>query len=100
MDDFAIVFTSAVHGGLDRVLGQSGTSAVLVHLKMTNDLPDAAEFHEKLLVLFGARATLSLERAIVRDLAARLKWSLNASNYEGAFDFKATIGAAREGAKA
>jgi hypothetical protein len=100
MEDFDTTFMSAVHGGLDKVLGRSGTSAVLVHMKMTNNLPDAAEFHEKLLVLFGARATMSLERAIVRDLAVRLKWSLDGSNIEGAFDFSATIGAAMEGSKA
>jgi len=99
MEDFAAKFKSAVHAGLDKVLGQSGTSAVLVHLKMTNNLPDAARFHEKLLVLFGARAATSLERAIVRDLAARLDWSLDDSNIEGAFDFSATVGAAMEGAK-
>jgi hypothetical protein len=51
-------------------------------------------------VLFGARATLSLERAIVRDLAVRLNWSLDSSNIEGAFDFNETIDASREDAKA
>ena len=100
MDGFAAALMSAVHGGLDKVLGHSGTSAVLVHMKMTNNLPDATEFHGKLLVLFGARATLSLERAIIRDLAVRLKWSLVGSNIDGAFDFNATIDAARKGAKA
>ena len=40
------------------------------------DLPEPGEFHKKLLALFGAQGTLSLERAIVKDLAIRLKWSL------------------------
>lgn len=66
-------FRNAVHGGLDRVLGQSGTEAVLNHMRMTNDLPDLTEFHIKLLALFGAQGTVSLERAIVKDLAIRLR---------------------------
>ena len=97
MDDFAATFTSAVHGGLDKVLGQSGTEAVLVHMKMTNNLPDAVEFHKKLLALFGAQGTLSLERAIVKDLALRLKWSLTLLNVEDAFDFHATMLALEKG---
>ena len=97
MDDFAATFTSAVHGGLDKVLGTSGTEAVLVHMKMTNNLPDAVEFHKKLLALFGAQGTLSLERAIVKDLALRLKWSLALLNIEDAFDFHATMQALEKG---
>jgi hypothetical protein len=97
MDDFATTFTSAVHGGLDKVLGQSGTEAVLVHMKMTNNLPDAVEFHKKLLALFGVQGTLSLERAIVKDLALRLKWSLSLLNIEDTFDFHATMLALEKG---
>ena len=99
MDDFAATFTSAVHGGLDKVLGQSGTEAVLVHMKMTNNLPDAVEFHKKLLALFGVQGTLSLERAIVKDLALRLKWSLALLNIEDTFDFNATMLALEKGAQ-
>ena len=76
-EDFATSFNYAVHGGLDKVLGQSGTAAVLFHMKMAHGLPEPGEFHKKLLALFGAQGTLSLERAIVRDLATRLKWSLD-----------------------
>jgi hypothetical protein len=90
-DDFPTSFTNAVHGGLDNVLGQSGTTAVLTHLKMTNSLPDPAEFHKKLLSLFGEQATLSLERAIVKDLVRRLKWALELLSVEGPFDFSATM---------
>jgi hypothetical protein len=99
MDDFATTFTSAVHGGLDKVLGQSGTEAVLVHMKMTNNLPDVIEFHKKLLALFGVQGTLSLERAIVKDLALRLKWSLALLNIEDTFDFHATMLALEKGAQ-
>ena len=90
-EDFATTFASAVHGGLDKVLGQSGADAVLVHMKMTNDLPDPVEFHKKLLALFGAQGTLSLERAIVKDLAIRLKWSLALLKMENSFDFSSTM---------
>jgi hypothetical protein len=100
MEDFAATFRNAVHGGLDKVLGQSGTEAVLVHMKMTNNLPDPAEFHKKLLALFGAQGTLSLERAIVRDLATRLRWSLALLKMEDSFDFSATMRALERGAKA
>ena len=90
---------NAVHGGLDKVLGQSGAEAVLSHMKMTNNLPDPAEFHKKLLALFGAQGTLSLERAIVKDLAIRLKWSLALLKMEDSFDFSATMRARREGSE-
>jgi len=90
-EDFATSFNFAVHGGLDKVLGQSGTEAVLFHMKMANGLPEPGEFHKKLLALFGPQGSLSLERAIVRDLATRLKWSLDLLNIEGTFDFDATM---------
>jgi hypothetical protein len=99
-EDFATSFNNAVHGGLDKVLGQSGAQAVLLHMKMANGLPDAVEFHKKLLALFGPPATLSLERAIVKDLATRLTWSLEVLNIEGAFDFNATMRAVEKGVKA
>jgi hypothetical protein len=69
-------------------------------MKMTNDLPDPAEFHRKLLTLFGAQGTLSLERAIVKDLATRLSWSLSLLKMEDSFDFSATMRAIENGAKA
>jgi hypothetical protein len=90
-ESFTVTFASAVHGGLDKVLGQSGADAVLVRMEMTNSLPDPAEFHKKLLALFGAQGTLSLERAIVKDLAIRLKWSLGLLKMEDTFDFGATM---------
>jgi hypothetical protein len=99
-EEFAATFTIAVHGGLDKVLGQSGADAVLMHMKMTDDLPDPAEFHRKLLALFGAQGTLSLERAIVKDLAARLRWSLSVLKLEDAFDFSATMRAIEKGSRA
>jgi hypothetical protein len=98
-EDFATTFNIAVHGGLDKVLGQSGAQAVLLHMKMAHGLPDPVEFHKKLLALFGPPATLSLERAIVKDLAQRLKWSLEVLSIEGAFDFNATMRAVEKGAK-
>jgi hypothetical protein len=91
MEGFATAFNSAVHGGMDKVLGQSGTEAVLSHMRMTNSLPDPAEFHKKLLVLFGVQGTLSLERAIVKDLLIRLHWALDLLNMQGSFDFDATM---------
>ncbi len=99
-EDFAVTFENAVHGGLDKILGKSGTDAVLARMKMTNDLPDPAEFHGKLLALFGAQATLSLERAIVKDLAIRLKWSLALLGIESSFNFSETMRAMEKGAKA
>ncbi len=99
MEEFSITFNDAVHGGLDKVLGQSGSAAVLSHMKMTDNLPDVVEFHKRLLALFGKQATLSLERAIVKDLATRLKWSLDVLQIEGAFDFNATMRAVEKGVK-
>jgi hypothetical protein len=99
-EDFATSFNYSVHGGLDKVLGQSGTAAVLSHMKMSRGLPEPGEFHKKLLALFGKQGTISLERAIVRDLAIRLKWSLDLLDIEGAFDFDETMRAVEKGAKA
>jgi len=97
-EDFATSFNSAVHGGLDKVLGQSGTAAVLFHMKMARGLPEPGEFHTRLVALFGPQGTLSLERAIVRDLATRLKWSLDLLSIEGAFDFDMVMQAVEKGA--
>ena len=99
-EDFATSFNYAVHGGLDKVLGQSGTAAVLSHMKMARGLPEPGEFHKKLLALFGQQGTISLERAIVRDLAVRLKWSLDLLDIAGTFDFDATMRQVGKGAKA
>jgi hypothetical protein len=99
-EDFATAFDYAVHGGLDKVIGQSGTAAVLFHMKMSHGLPEPGEFHKKLLALFGPQGTLSLERAIVKDLATRLRWSLDLLNIEGVFDFDATMRAVEKGSKA
>jgi hypothetical protein len=98
-EDFATAFSNAVHAGMDKVLGQSGTAAVLFHMKMTNSLPDPAEFHKKLLILFGAQGTLSLERAIVKDLIIRLKWALDLLSMQGTFDFDATMRKIMEGVR-
>jgi hypothetical protein len=99
MEDFGVSFTSSVHGGLDKILGKSGADAVLAHMLMTNVLPDATVFHTKLLALFGVQGTLSLEKAIVKDLAMRLKWSLALLKMEGDFDFTMNMRALQEGAK-
>jgi hypothetical protein len=99
-EEFAVTFTNSVHGGLDKVLGTSGTSAVLFNMQMTRGLPNPAEFHRRLVALFGPAGALSLERAIVKDLAARLKWSLELLNVEGVFDFNAVMSAVEKGAKA
>jgi hypothetical protein len=68
-------------------------------MKMTSSLPDPGEFHKKLLALFGEQATLSLERAIVRDLVRRLKWALELLNLESTFDFSAIMLKIKEGVK-
>ena len=98
--EFAPEFVNAVHGGLDKVLGTSGTTSILFHIKMGEALPDAAEFHKRLLAIFGAQGTMSLERAIVKDLATRLKWSLDLMKIEGAFDFNNTMAVMEKGVKA
>jgi len=97
--DFAATFNDAIHGGLDKVLGKSGAEAVLSHMNMTHNFPDPVEFHMKLLALFGAEGARSLERAIVKDLAQRLRWALDVLNIEGAFDFNVTIRAVEKGLK-
>jgi hypothetical protein len=85
-----------VHGGLDRVLGPSSTDAILQFAKMTDDLPPHAEFHKSLLELFGEDGAVSLERAIVKDLAERMRWSLDLLDIDGTFDFEATMRAAEK----
>ena len=84
---------------MNKILGESGTASVLFYMKMVDDFPDPREFDKKLLAIFGARGALSLERAIVKDLALRLKWSLDLAKIEGTFDF-ATIVAIEKSAKA
>jgi len=96
---FATAFAEAVHVGLDKVLGHSGTEAVLVHMEMDNGFPSPGEFHKRLFALFGERGSSSLERAILKNLATSLKWSLDSLRVEGAFDFDATIRAAENGAR-
>jgi hypothetical protein len=46
------------------------------------------------------QGTLSLERAIVKDLAVRLRWSLTVLKMEESFDFSATMRAIEKGVKA
>jgi hypothetical protein len=95
--DFAAAYVSAVHGGLDKILGASGTSAALFHMRMTNGLPEPDELDKKLLTLFGVQAALSLERAIVKDLAKRLDSSLDVLALEESFDFDVTMHALEKG---
>ncbi|HEV2389877.1 MAG TPA: hypothetical protein VGS04_04050 [Nitrososphaerales archaeon] len=95
---FATAFNDSVHAGLDKVLGHSGTEAVLVHMKMADGLPDPVEFHTKLLALFGPAGTLSLEKAIVKNLA--LGKSFEILEIDGVLDFNATIGLVQKGARA
>jgi len=98
--DFGPSYLEAVHGGLDKILGESGTASVLFYIKAVDDFPDPAEFDKKLTAIFGPRGAQSLERAIVKDLAMRLKWSLDLMKIEGAFDFKATMVAIENGVRA
>jgi len=98
--EFPPSYLDAVHGGLDKILGASGTASVLFCIRMVDDFPDPAEFDRKLAGIFGVRGALSLERAIVKDLALRLKWSLDLIKIEGTFDFDATIAAIEKSAKA
>jgi hypothetical protein len=99
IEDFAVTFSSAVHDGLDKVLGRGATEAILDHVKETTYLPDPAEFHKALVELFGLSGTLSLERAIVQDLTTRLKWSRNLSDVGSSKDFNATIRALEKGTR-
>jgi hypothetical protein len=98
--EFAHSYVDAVHGGLNKVLGESGTASVLFYMKMVDDFPDPPEFDRKLLAIFGVIGGQSLERAIVKDLALRLKWSLDLMKIEGTFDFNATVAAIERSVKA
>ena len=95
-DVFAVAFKSSVHGGLDRVLGPTSTDAILQFAKLTDDLPEHREFHKSLVKLFGEDGAVSLERAIVKDLAERMRWSLDLLSIDGTFDFEATMRAAEK----
>lgn len=97
-DLFATAFNDSVHAGLDKVLGHSGTEAVLVHMKMADGFPDPMEFHVKLLALFGPAGTLSLEKAIVKHLTTGR--SLEVLEIDGVLDFNATVSSVRRGANA
>jgi hypothetical protein len=95
MDEtFATAFDDSVHAGLDKVLGHSGTEAVLAHMKMANGFPSPAEFHAKLLALFGAAGALSLEKAVVKHLT--IGKSLEVLEIDGVFDFDATVNSVRK----
>jgi hypothetical protein len=88
-EPFAAAFNDSVHVGLDKILGHSGTEAVLVHMKMAGSLPDPVEFHIKLLALFGLAGTLSLEKAIVKHLETVR--SFEVMDVDGVLDFGATM---------
>lgn len=99
MDEaFAVSFNDSVHAGLDKILGHSGTEAVLAHMQMADGLPDPVEFHAKLLVLFGPAGALSLEKAVVKHLATTK--SLEVSETDGVLDFGATMNSVQKGMKA
>jgi hypothetical protein len=83
--------------GLDKVLGEGGMTAVMYHLKLGTPLPTPAEFHKKLLVLFGPQGASSLEKVIVKELATKLKWSLDFRKMDRKFDFNATVAAVEKG---
>ncbi|MDA4131812.1 MAG: hypothetical protein OK454_01625 [Thaumarchaeota archaeon] len=63
-------------------------------------MPDATEFHRKLLALFGPQGTLSLERAIVKDLAIRIGSTAALMEMEEGLSFSATMRAMEKGARA
>jgi hypothetical protein len=98
--EFTPSYLDAVHDGLNKILGESGTASVLIHMKTVDAFPDPPELTKKLLAIFGVIGAQSLERAIVKELALRLKWSLDFMKMEGTFDFNATIGAIESSAKA
>lgn len=97
--DFAQVFEDSVRAGLNNVLGQSGASAVLIHLQMVNDLLDPSEFHKSLLKLFGPQGTLSLERAVLKELITRLRRPVPLPKSLDGFDFSTLIRVIKEGDK-
>lgn len=97
-EGFSASFNDSVHAGLDKVLGHSGTEAVLVHMKMADGLPDPVEFHVRLLALFGPAGTLSLEKAIVKHLTTGR--SLEVLEIDGVLDFNATVNSVRRSVKA
>jgi hypothetical protein len=94
---FAAAFDDSVHVGLDKILGHSGTEAVLVHMKMADGLPGSAEFHAKLLALFGPAGTLSLERSILKHLMREKSYDV--LEKDGVLDFDATVSLVRRGVK-
>jgi hypothetical protein len=95
---FATAFDDSVHVGLDKILGHSGTAAVLAHMKMADGVPDPAEFHIELLALFGPAGTLSLEKAITKHLTTGR--SLEVLEIDGVLDFNATINSVRKAVNA
>jgi hypothetical protein len=64
--DFDTMFEEAVSAGMQKVLGNGGTQAILFHLDLPS-LDNPKKFHEKLDAIFGM-GTPSLERVIIQQL--------------------------------
>jgi hypothetical protein len=89
--EFESEFVAAVCAGLDKIMGESGTQAVLYHLKMGGDRPAPDEVDRRMVALFGRQATTCIEMAIVLDLARRLDLPPPNFGSEGIFDFIAIV---------
>jgi hypothetical protein len=97
-NEFAVEFTNAVRGGLDRVIGKNEAESVLFHMRMEDGILDPAEFERRLVGLFGQQATTCLEREIVLDVVERLRLPIEVLESEGDFNFGEFVQAAEKAA--
>jgi hypothetical protein len=88
---FSAEFTGAVFAGLEEVIGDHETEAVLFHLGMVDTSLRPAEVQRKLVALFGEQATKCIEQAIVSNLTRRLNLPLPSFNVSEHFDFVTTV---------
>jgi hypothetical protein len=88
---FSSEFAGAVRTGLEGIVGDTGTQAVMFHTKMAGARLDPVQVHERLVALLGDQATLRIERAIILDLTTRVGLPLVAFKADGSFDFVAMV---------
>jgi hypothetical protein len=86
------VLHECIVDGLENVLGESCTRAIVFHIELGDYIDDPSEFHRNLYALLGLGA-LVLEKVIVEELFRRLDIPYE---QRGNFDFSEYVNEARE----
>jgi hypothetical protein len=90
-ESFEDVLAACVSDGFGRVLGQSGTQAVMFHIDYPRSSKDLNEFHRRLVGLFGEIGTHAREIKIVSCLSEKLKDPSLVPSNGASFDLKGII---------